>query len=193
MLYLTALIIFFALHAIPFSTSARTKIIELTGDTTYKLLFSLISLLAIALGVWAWDDFPTIYFYEPAVFLKQLHLLIMFFAVYLWIAAEVPNNIKRVVKHPMLMGVNLWAFGHLLANGDLRSMLLFLSFLLYAIIAIILSNYRADQGAESSKYQAAPLRYDAGVLAASILTYGVIVYFHDNLFGVAVLPYFASH
>jgi len=186
MLYLSAIVIFFALHALPFNRNIRNTITSQIGEKTYKIVFQLIIVATIALGVWGWNDFPNNYFYEPTTFLKQIHLAIMFPVVYLWIAAEVPNNIKRFVKHPMLTGIILWALGHILANGDLRSLLLFISFLSYSIIAIILEEKRD----EPKEVIATPLVYDFGVLVASVILYCTLVYFHDNLFGMPVMPYF---
>ena len=49
------------------------------------------------------------------------------------VAAYIPGNIKRMLKHPMLVGVKLWALAHLLANGDLASIILFGAILAWAV------------------------------------------------------------
>src|SRR5262249_46892645 len=50
-------------------------------------------------------------------------------AVICIVAAYIPGEIKRVLKHPMLVGVKLWAVAHLITNGDLGSIILFGPFL----------------------------------------------------------------
>jgi uncharacterized membrane protein len=187
MLYITALISFFIVHIIPFNSQLRNRIITYIGsEKRYKLIYRLIILCIFVLGISAWNDFPNIYFYEPPVFMKQIHLAIMLPVVYLWIAAELPNNLKRYIKHPMLTGMKLWALGHLLANGDLRSMILFISFMVFSIIAVVLSNKRTEQ----KEHKPSPVRDDVKVILISLLVYSTIAIFHGKLFGMPVTPYF---
>ena len=186
MLYLSALGLFFLVHWIPLNRRHRGRFVERFGEKRYRLLFRLTIISIVAMGVWGWSDFPNVYFYEPPLYLKQLHLLIMLPTILLWVVAEVPNNIKRKVRHPMLYGMLLWGVGHLLANGDLRSALLFTSFLAYTLWAIQVSNRRKERVAHPQR----PFRYDIYVCSAAVLLYVLIARFHDVLFGMPVWPYF---
>jgi len=177
---------FFILHLIPLNKGLRKRFTDRIGEKPYRALFRIVILGIIVLGVWGWSDFPNIYFYEPALIMKQIHLSIMFPVVYLWVLAEVPNNLKRYIKHPMLTGVTLWAVGHLLANGDLRSMILFVSFLVFSILAVIAANKRND----AKQQKVLPLGYDLAVLAGTVTVYSLLVHFHGVLFGMPVKPYF---
>ena len=49
------------------------------------------------------------------------------------LASQAPRGIVRVTRHPFLMGVALWAVLHLVANGNLASVLLFGSFLVICL------------------------------------------------------------
>ena len=49
-----------------------------------------------------------------------------------------PSRIRSAVGHPMLTALMIWAFAHLLANGDLASVLLFGSLLGFAVYDRIL-------------------------------------------------------
>jgi len=118
--------------------------------------------------------------------MKQIHLLIMFPVIFLWVVAEIPNNVKRFIRHPMLTGTKLWAFGHLLANGDFRSMILFISIMIFSILAVVLSNMRG----QFEPAKSVSLKYDLVVLLISILGYVALAYFHGDFFGMPVLPYF---
>lgn len=192
MLYITALIIFFAVHIIPLNKQLRAFSIDSLGLKTYLGLFVLIILGSIVMIFWGWNDFSNVYFYEPTTAIKQFHLALMLPVVYLWVAAEVPNNLKRFVKHPMLTGMKLWALGHLMANGDLRSMLLFISILIFSIIAVVIENRAIENKRETfKKIKSTPITYDIGVVALSIVGYGAMAYFHGNLFGVPIMPYFS--
>jgi len=186
MLYISGLIIFYCLHMVPFNYKLRAVFSNTLGEKLYKLLFSFIILCSILMVIWGWHDFSNLYFYEPPLIMKQIHLLIMFPVTFLWVVAETPNNVKRFVRHPMLMGTKLWAFGHLLANGDLRSMILFLSIMFFSILAVVLSNRRKYFKPAKSM----SLSYDLVVLLISILGYFILAYFHGDLFGMPVLPYF---
>lgn len=186
MLFITALIIFFAAHVIPLNQKFRTLATDKLGEKPYIGLFVLIILGSIVMMVQGWNNFPNVYFYEPPTLLKQVHLALMLPVVYLWVAAEVPNNLKRFIKHPMLTGMKLWALGHVIANGDLRSMLLFISILIFSVIAVIVVNKRE----ECKEVKSTPIVYDIGVIAVSLMGYSAMVYFHSNLFGMSVMPYF---
>jgi len=185
MLYITALILFFAIHSVPVNRTLRDKIASKVGEVPYQGGFALIALGGIAGIVLGWRGFPNTYFYEPPILLKQINLAIMFPVVYLWVSAESPNNLKRYIRNPMLTGVVLWALGHMLANGDLRSLILFVSFMIYSIIAMVAANRKEGWS------QPAPLpwTYDLGVLVVSAIGYSVVAYFHLFLFGMPVLHY----
>ncbi len=187
MIYLSALALFFILHVIPFVPNFRSPLVDSLGEKRYKLIFRLCIVGCLLLGVFGWSRFPNVYFYEPSLTLKQIHLVLMFPVVYLWVLAEIPNNLKRFIRHPMLTGMKLWALGHLLANGDLRSMLLFISFLIFSVIAVIASNRRD----EHTPQQRTPFKYDIAVCLIAIGIYCLLVNFHGHLFGMPVTPYFS--
>ena len=63
------------------------------------------------------------------------------------VAAYIRGDIKRVLKHPMLVGVKLWALAHLIANGDLGGIILFGSILAWAVFDRITLKRRSDPGA----------------------------------------------
>jgi uncharacterized membrane protein len=63
------------------------------------------------------------------------------------VAAYIRGNIWRTLKHPMLVGIKTWAAAHLVSNGDLGSIILFGSFLLWAVYDRVSLKHRADAGA----------------------------------------------
>ena len=78
-------------------------------------------------------------------------MLLVWLAFICVVAAYIPGNIKRVLKHPMLVGVKLWALAHLLANGDLGSIILFGSLLAWAVYDRISLKHRTDPGGRRSR------------------------------------------
>ena len=102
-------------------------------------------------------------------------------------ASQLPTGaIKKAVKHPMLVAVKLWAFGHLLANGELNSVILFGSFLAYAVIDRIAVKKRGDNG--PARDAAASVMSDVGaVVIGGGLYVAILIWLHPILFGVAIM------
>jgi len=186
MLLILALTLFFAIHILPFHTAARARLTQKVGEQRYKTLFRFCVVAIVIMGIIGWSRFPNVVFYEPSVALKQVHLVVMFIVVYLWVVAEVPNNLKRFIKHPMLPGTQLGCVSHLLANADLRTWLFFGSFLVFSTWAIYRSNRRGTQPHRPT----VPKKMDAIALGLSATAYSLVAYFHESLFGMPALPYF---
>ena len=123
----------------------------------------------------------------PAPWIKHVVLLLMIPAMILLVAAYVPSRLRTAVRHPMLTALMIWAFGHLLANGDLASILLFGSFLAYAVYDRISVMTRASPGplgdARGGSLQ------DVLVIVGGLALYAVLLFWgHVRLTGVALLP-----
>lgn len=72
--------------------------------------------------------------YETPYFFRHIAHLLMLIAFIVLVSTYVPTGkIKAAVKHPMILSVKIWALAHLLVNGDLASLILFLSFLAWAV------------------------------------------------------------
>jgi uncharacterized membrane protein len=97
-------------------------------------------------------------------------------------AANVQTNIKILVKHPMLIAILIWSFVHLITNGDLRSIMLFASFGIYALIDIIFSKkvliIKDTENFTPTK--------DIIVVIIGLVAYIIIVYFHQYIAGVKI-------
>ena len=120
---------------------------------------------------------------------RHLALLLVWIAFVCVAAAYLPGRIKARLKHPMLAGVKIWALAHLLANGDLGSILLFGSILAWAVVARI-SVKRRDVAAQHGG-TAAPAGWRNDILAIVIGTaiyLAFVFWLHPWLIGVPVLP-----
>ena len=120
--------------------------------------------------------------YAPPAWGKHLNFALMPPALILLVASQLPTGrIRKWAKHPMLVAVKLWAFGHLFANGQLNSFLLFSCFLTFAIFDRIMLKRRGDNGPAPD----APVAIwaDAVSVVAGIVLYAAIVwYLHPILF-----------
>jgi len=182
-LLLMGLILFFAIHLLPASVSLRQQAVDRLGEYGYKGVFALISLLGLALIVYGMGEREYIVIWQPPVWSQHLALLMMLPASILLVAAYIPTNVKRYTRHPMLWGVSIWAVVHLLANGDLGSMILFASFVIYSLFDM----WSANRRGASKILESRPLFFDVGVVAAGTTVYALLYSLHPYIIGVPVL------
>lgn len=135
---LAGLLAFLGLHSIRiFADDWRSRKIATLGEKRWKGLYSLGSFIGLGLLIWGFSlsrQAPVV-LYAPPVWARHLSGLLVLVAFWLVVAARVPrNHFKAVLGHPMVAGVKLWAFAHLLANGMLADVLLFGGFLVWAIV-----------------------------------------------------------
>lgn len=143
------LIVFIGTHLVTTQRGFRASLIEKHGATVYKIAYSLLSFAGLALivhGFGAYRATGWIDVWMPPTGMRHLAAALMLPAAILLVAAYLRGNIYKKVKHPMLAAVKLWATAHLLSNGDLGSIILFGSFLAWAVFSRISIKRRADAG-----------------------------------------------
>lgn len=181
------LLIFHANHLFVTMRDARAGVIVRVGLPVYRVLFSLVSTLGLVLIVWGFAEYRAtgwIDVWQAPAFMRHITVGLMLFSVVLLVAVFIPSHIKAKAKHPMLASVKIWAFAHLLSNGDLGSILLFGSFLAWAVYARINAKRRTDQ-----VLPVAPSGWtnDVIVVVIGILIYLALGYaFHPLVIGVPV-------
>jgi uncharacterized membrane protein len=115
-------------------------------------------------------------------------MLLMLPVFILLLAAYLPGEIKAKLRHPMLAAVKFWALAHLIANGDLASMILFGSFLAYAVFDRIALKRRAGAEVPAIPDPAIARRNDIISIVGGLVLYVVfLVWLHPLLIGVSVL------
>lgn len=120
-----------------FADDWRTRMIERLGELKWKGLITVLSIAGFILLIVGYDQarMTPIVLWEPPIWTRHLALLLNLLAFILLAAAYVPrNSIKAKIGHPMIAGVKIWAFAHLIANGTLADVLLFGGFLLWAVV-----------------------------------------------------------
>jgi uncharacterized membrane protein len=147
---LLGLAVFLGAHVFVTRREARAALIGRIGEWPYKGLFALVSILGLALIVWGFADYRAagpIMIWSPPAWTRHLTVALMWPATICVTAAYIPGDIKRILKHPMLVGIKLWALAHLIANGDLGAVILFGSVLAWAVYDRISLKRRSDPGA----------------------------------------------
>jgi uncharacterized membrane protein len=187
------LALFLGTHAFTMARGRRAELIARFGEGPYKLGYTALSLLGFALIVVGYGDYRHegyIQVWNPPVWTRHLAVVLVWPAFVMVVAAYLPGRIKRTLKHPMLAGVKLWAFAHLIANGDLGSILLFGLILAWAVAARI-SVKRRDEVVPHGGPASAPAGWRNDVLAVAIGTAAYVVFLvwlHPWLIGVSALP-----
>ena len=146
------LVVFIGSHALTMARGARAALAARLGEVPYKIVYSLVAILGIALIAWGYGEYRAtgwIQIWNPPAFMRHVTVALMWPSIVCIAAAYSPGQIKKTLKHPMLVGVKLWAFAHLLANGDLGSIVLFGSILGWAVVDRISLKRRSDPGAPS--------------------------------------------
>jgi uncharacterized membrane protein len=144
------LAIFIGTHLFVSLRAQREKLIARIGAGPYKGVFSLVSILGLVLVVYGFSLYRReglIPVWSPPDFLRHVTDALMWPAFVFVAAAYLPGHIKKALQHPMLAGVKVWAFAHLLSNGDLGGIVLFGSILGWAIYDRISLKHRAAAGA----------------------------------------------
>jgi uncharacterized membrane protein len=144
------LAVFIAPHVFVTRRDARAAAIARVGEAGYKGLFSLVSIVGVILIAWGFARYRAtgwIDVWSPPGWTRHVTVALVWPAIVFVVAAYIPGNIKRALKHPMLVGVKLWAFAHLLSNGDLGSIVLFGAILGWAVFDRISLKRRTDPGA----------------------------------------------
>ena len=180
---IAGLLIFFAGHSLPMFPRYRDPLVGRFGEQQYKGIFALFAALGFILIVWGFSRAPYVDLWHPPAWGCRAAMLMMPIAFVAMMSGQIANNFQRVIRHPLLLGVAIWAAAHLLANGDLASLLLFASFLLYSLIDMYSANRR---GATVSKAKQ-PMRQDIIVLLAGFVVFLLFRYFHGWLFGVDIV------
>lgn len=190
-LFLTGLVIFFGLH---FYSAVRSRAPEKDlktrlGYGPYMGLYSLISLIGLVLIVYGFGGARSAgVLYTPPTWMAHINLVLTLPAMILLVASQVPaGRIKKATKHPMLLAIKLWALGHLLANGEVNSVILFGSFLGFAIFDRIMVKRRGDLG--PGEDVALNGSMDAISIGLGVIVWAALAFWlHPILFGVVAVP-----
>jgi uncharacterized membrane protein len=183
------LVLFLGVHSVRvFAEDWRASTIASVGEKPWKGVYSLVSIAGFVLVVVGYGlarHNPVVLWSQPPVWTRHLASLLTLVAFVLLVAAYVPGNqLKAKLHHPMMLGVKVWALAHLLANNMLADVLLFGSFLLWAVLA-----YRAARQrdrAQGRVYPAGTVGRTAVAVVVGTLAWAAFAFWlHRVLIGVS--------
>lgn len=181
------LVVFLGVHSVHMLAPGwRESVIARIGPGRWKGLYSLAAaagLVLVVVGFGMARQAPTLLYLPPA-WLRHANALFTLLAFVLVAAAYVPpNHLKAKLGHPMLAGVKLWAFGHLLATGFLHDVVLFGAFLAWAIADFAVSRRRDRR--DGVVYPAGTVVGDIASVVAGVVAWAIFAFLlHAWLIGV---------
>ena len=188
LLLIFGIILFFGVHSLSIVNEPwRDRMVNRLGEGAFKGIYSLISLLGLVLLVYGYGQarLDPVLLYTPPIWLRHVSLLLLIPVFPLLFATYLPGAIKRILKQPMLVAVKLWALAHLLANGMLADVLLFGSFLVWAIVDRISMKKRIQRTV--TKVQASKLNDVIAVVLGLVMYVFFVLWLHSALIGVALI------
>ncbi len=189
LLLILGLALFIGIHVLTTRRQTRAVVFARLGEGGYKALYSLVTIVGIVLiakgfSLYRATEWTDIWY--PPKALRHITLALMLPAIIMVVAAYIRGRIYTILKHPMLAGVKLWAAAHLLANGDLGSIILFGSLLGWAVYDRISLKHREDAG--SPAIPVGGIGNDAIAVGVGIVAYLALAsVLHPLVIGVPVV------
>lgn len=183
---LLGLVLFLGVHSVSIANEPwRNRMVSRLGEYPWKGMYAILSLIGIVLIAWGYGvarQNPVVLYIPPAG-LKHVAMVLMLFVFPLILAAYLPGKIKKVTKHPFLLATKIWALAHLLTNGTLADVVLFGSFLAWAVADRISMKRRTQRSIPSLPVSKTN---DTIVVILGLVLYGVFALWgHKALIGVA--------
>jgi len=177
--------LFFGVHCIAIvGSSWRDRMVAKLGRAAWQGLYSLIAIGGFVLMLWGYGitRHDPVLLYTSPMWMRHVSALLMLPVFPLLLAAYLPGRIRTATKHPMLAATKFWALAHLLVNGALGDVLLFGSFLAWAVadrISLKRRPARTIPGAPPSKLN------DVIAIVLGLLLYVAFAkWLHVRWFGV---------
>ena len=168
----------------------RARMVARLGEGPWKGLYSLVSIVALALVAYAFGQARQVtgILYSPPVWTSHIAILLMLFSMICLVASLLPaGHIVAKTKHPLVLAVKIWALAHLLANGETSSVILFVAVLAWGVIMRISLKRRARAG-EVVTRPFVSARYDILAVVLGVVLWAAFLWkLHEWLIGVQPL------
>ena len=156
------------------------------GEKGWKGLYTVASIVGFGLILWGFSRarLEPVVLWAPIRGMNHAAASLMLIAMILMAAAYVPrNHIKAKLQHPMTLSVKVWAFAHLIANNTLADVMLFGSFLVWAILV-----FRAARRRPAPAPASGTVAGTAATLVAGVALWAFFAFWaHAAWLGIAPL------
>lgn len=184
-LLIIGLVMWSCVHLFPsLAKGTRGKIISKLGLGPYKGLFAILIVSSVILLVFGWRSVEPTDVYLPQSWGRHVTFMLVLLTFILFFAARRTTNIKRILRHPQLTGLVLWSIGHLLANGDNRSLVLFSWLAVWAVLEMVMINRREGQW---NKPEPVSVKNDVITVVGGCILYAVFLLAHPYLTGIKLM------
>ena len=188
---IAGLVLFLGVHSAAIVAPAwRNDMVRVFGVGPWKALYSVFAIVGLVLIVIGYGEarFDPVWLYYPPDWLRHLGMLLLLPVFPLLLAAYLPGRIRTTLKHPFLVAVKTWALAHLLMNGTLADVLLFGSFLAWAVADRISVKRRPAMPAAAPALPAGRSNDAIAVVGGLALYAAFVLWLHTWLIGVPVIP-----
>ena len=179
------LVLFLGVHSVSIFAAGFRNAMAAKSELGWKAIYGIVSLLGLWLIIKGYADArtTTTFLYHPPMWLKHLSAVLMLPVFVFFFAPYFPGRIKTALKHPQLVAVKLWAVAHLLVNGTVADVVLFGSFLAWAVVDRISLKRREPRPVPGMPAGAAN---DVIVIVVGLAAYGLFaMVLHQRWIGVA--------
>ena len=166
----------------------RDTLLQRLGEGPFKGVYSLASLAGLGLmiwGFWTLSSGPAAgdFVYVPAGSMRHATMLLVLLGFICIGAFHGKGYLKLWLRNPFSVGIVLWSFGHLLSNGRVYDVLLFGTFLVLAVLDIILSTVRGKRPGHKPEIRSDVIALVTGVVLYAVFLFGV----HPYIFNIPVI------
>jgi len=178
--------LFFGIHLFT-ATPLRSMAISRVGENAYKGIFSLLSFVGLGLIIWGFvlarrEPDAAILVYNSPQWSVPVTSILVLVGLIMTASSHGKGHIRKIVRQPMSIGIVLWAMGHLLSNGHTYEVILFGSFLAYAVFDIMASTAKGKRPTYTPEVKA-----DIIAIVAGAVLFALVLVFHNFLFGAPVI------
>ncbi len=178
-LLIAGLVLLLGVHLVPVAQPLRARLVARLGDLPYRGLFAAIAALGLVLVIVGYHLRPErAQLFTPLAAARSAAPALVTIVFVLFAAANMKTHIRRILRHPLLIGLMLWSGVHALANGHLAATILFGSFFAYSVIALV-----SAIGRGSTKAFVPDWKHDLMAIAGGIVLAYLTMRFHPALFG----------
>ena len=170
------------MHLVAAVPSLKAKLKARVGERAYGPLFGIASLAGIAIIVLGWRASDFVHVYDPPEWGRHANFLLTLIAFICLGIFIFRGRLRQKLRFPMAFAAIFWATGHLLANGDMASVILFGGFLAYAVAHIVIGVMNGVRPSPEVRDG-----HDLLSVVMGIALYGVMAQLHGALIGVQLV------